>query len=1105
MPTLQVAIDARKARIGAGMFVGATDQIVREAKNAVRHLAYLTERTDRFADALRRAARSAVVLVAGVSVLQGIRNTITMMTEFSRQLAVLQGVTSATAGEMALLTAKARELGQNTIFTAPEAAQGLIHLAQAGFNARQSVEAIEPTLDLATSAMIDMGHAANIMANTIHQFDMATSEAGRVADVLVATGNLTNTTVLELGQALEYVGPVAAAIGKSLEETAAVLGVLADRGMKASIAGTNLRGIVAQLAGPLQRQTDIMQKLRISYEEIDPIANSLADVFETLKAKGMGATEATYLFGRRNFNAALVLAANTERVRELQKALEESSGTAERNANLVEGSLFGAFRLLRSAIQDVSLAIGERGAEAALKGFASTTASVVKLFFNVDTAMDRANETAIRWTETLRIMLSLMVSITALSLANWFYKVAAGIWAANAAYAAQWKIGTFAAIWQHVLNLNWALIGTVGLLTGLAYSFFRMKDTIADTARALKDLGEQTTALNAPTVDFEDDLVRFEKLFLRMDLAKETFDIEGELQQLKTYRTELSEILIDTMHASLDAGLTAPTVDVAQLRKIFGESGAEALDAFLEEFRKTDLAAELNTTRYATSPIVDKLKPTTSAFNNPFGTQLDAATQSALQRINKEIVQANITKIPMADALRLIREQMEKTDAAADETRQRLEEFWEAMDRVGGDEIVAPFIQKLKEEQETIGKSKNEAEKIVLVREMMAAATEANIQLDGEHIFQLIEQIEKTQDLRDAEEERLKLEKEAKEAAERLLQQRSRANVQMLDILSGLEDEIALLQVEGVEREKLAVLQRINKITRGQEIEGVDLLTSAIMKQVEQLFILNEQKEREAEIEREREQLARERQRQMEQEARERQKALERMDELMLQVEEENRLLGRTDDAKEIARKIAEFYTEAIKFYGDNVALAADETERFRQALLKLSENRRLEELAETISASFGKAFEDVIFGVATVEEAIKSMVQEVFRALFQELVTRQLTSFATNILTGMFTGSAMGNVFMGGNIKAFATGGVVSNPTIFPMRTGMGLMGEAGPEAIMPLTRTSSGELGVRTEGRGGGDIHVHFHGVRDVNTFRENSSQITAQLARAVSGGRG
>ncbi len=130
---------------------------------------------------------------------------------------------------------------------------------------------------------------------------------------------------------------------------------------------------------------------------------------------------------------------------------------------------------------------------------------------------------------------------------------------------------------------------------------------------------------------------------------------------------------------------------------------------------------------------------------------------------------------------------------------------------------------------------------------------------------------------------------------------------------------------------------------------------------------------------------------------------------------------------------------------------------------------------------------------VKTVYNASVAPVTEHFGGLLSELV-----GGAMNSLLPFANGAA----FSQGRVMPFANGGVVSGPVSFPMRGGTGLMGEAGPEAIMPLARDASGKLGVRA--RGGGAVNVTMNiQTQDVESFRRSKGQIAAQVSRAISRG--
>ncbi|MEM1383128.1 MAG: phage tail tape measure protein [Pseudomonadota bacterium] len=162
--------------------------------------------------------------------------------------------------------------------------------------------------------------------------------------------------------------------------------------------------------------------------------------------------------------------------------------------------------------------------------------------------------------------------------------------------------------------------------------------------------------------------------------------------------------------------------------------------------------------------------------------------------------------------------------------------------------------------------------------------------------------------------------------------------------------------------------------------------------------------------------------------------------------------------------------------------------------------------LSRSLGSSLRSAFDKAVFG--------GEKLGRVFRDLAGSVVSRSLTAalrpvenaigqgFA-GLLSGAF-GFKDGGAFGAGRVRAFARGGVVDGPTLFPMRGGTGLMGEAGPEAIMPLTRGPDGKLGVAAQGGGrGASITVNIS-TPDLEGFQRSRGQVAAQLARAVARGQ-
>ncbi len=170
---------------------------------------------------------------------------------------------------------------------------------------------------------------------------------------------------------------------------------------------------------------------------------------------------------------------------------------------------------------------------------------------------------------------------------------------------------------------------------------------------------------------------------------------------------------------------------------------------------------------------------------------------------------------------------------------------------------------------------------------------------------------------------------------------------------------------------------------------------------------------------------------------------------------------------------------------------------------------REVNALSSGIGRGLRSAFDGLVFDGMKVSDALKSLGQSLIDNVYnvamrpiQNAVGGAIAQGMNGLLSGLFP-FASGGAFSQGRVMPFAKGGVVSSPTQFPMRQGRGLMGEAGPEAIMPLARGADGRLGVQTAG-GGRPVNVTVHVTTpDVKGFERSQSQIAAQMARALARG--
>ncbi len=162
-----------------------------------------------------------------------------------------------------------------------------------------------------------------------------------------------------------------------------------------------------------------------------------------------------------------------------------------------------------------------------------------------------------------------------------------------------------------------------------------------------------------------------------------------------------------------------------------------------------------------------------------------------------------------------------------------------------------------------------------------------------------------------------------------------------------------------------------------------------------------------------------------------------------------------------------------------------------------------------SVGSSLRSAFDALVFDGGRLTDVLRDLSLSIANSALDSVlkpVTDQLGNLIGGGLQNLIQGVLPfenGAAFSAGRVQAFARGGVVSQATSFPMRGGIGLMGEAGPEAIMPLARGADGKLGVR--GGGGGNVNVTMNiSTPDVAGFQRSKAQIAAQYQRALARGQ-
>ena len=302
--------------------------------------------------------------VAGAALAALTSAVVKLGTEYEAQMSRVQAISGATAEQLEALDALAIELGRETAFSATETAAGMENLASAGFAVNEIMAAMPGLLDLAAVSGGDVAAASEVAASTIRAFGLEASNAGHVANVFARAAADTTAEVQDMGEAMKYVAPVASAMGLSLEETAAAIGIMSDAGVQGSQAGTALRGALSRLAKPTKVMKETMDALGVSFYDSQGNMLSLSDQVSVLRGAMSGLTQEQQnqalvtLYGQEALSGMLALIkSGPEKLDALTASFIDSSGAAEEMADIMLDNLNGAVENLSGTLETLGLSV----------------------------------------------------------------------------------------------------------------------------------------------------------------------------------------------------------------------------------------------------------------------------------------------------------------------------------------------------------------------------------------------------------------------------------------------------------------------------------------------------------------------------------------------------------------------------------------------------------------------------------------------------------------------------------------------------------------------------------------------------------------------------
>jgi len=203
--------------------------------------------------------------------------------DFDSQMSKVQAISGASGEEFSQLRDKAREMGESTKFSATEAGQAFEYMGMAGWKTEQMMSGIDGILNLAAASGEELGTTADIVTDALTAFGMSADESGRFADILAAAATNANTNVSMMGESFKYVAPVAGSLGYSAEDVAVALGLMANSGIKADMAGTSLRNMFQRMAKPTKESAEAMDRLGLALYDDEGKMYSFREIMNQMR------------------------------------------------------------------------------------------------------------------------------------------------------------------------------------------------------------------------------------------------------------------------------------------------------------------------------------------------------------------------------------------------------------------------------------------------------------------------------------------------------------------------------------------------------------------------------------------------------------------------------------------------------------------------------------------------------------------------------------------------------------------------------------------------------------------------------------------------------
>ncbi len=317
--------------------------------------------------AIQQAIAAAGIAAALHEIYEAYMECVTVAGDFEESMSNVEALSGATSEEMTLLSDKAKELGATTKFTAKESADAMGYMAMAGWDAQEMVSGMDGVLQLAAASGEDLAMVSDIVTDNLSAFGLTAADTAHFSDVLAAAATSSNTSVSIMGETFKNCASIAGALGYNVEDVAVAVGLMANSGVKGSVAGTALKNTFNGLLEGVTLTSDAFGEYEYSAVKSDGTTKSFGDTINELRTYFDQMTEAERvnnaitIAGARGYNGLLaILNATDEDYASLTTSINNCTGAASKMAAVKLDNMNGQLTLMNSAWEAVQTTVGEQ-------------------------------------------------------------------------------------------------------------------------------------------------------------------------------------------------------------------------------------------------------------------------------------------------------------------------------------------------------------------------------------------------------------------------------------------------------------------------------------------------------------------------------------------------------------------------------------------------------------------------------------------------------------------------------------------------------------------------------------------------------------------------